>query len=205
MTVLSPQDRDRLEAVIKAAEARTSAEFALVVMDASDDYVVFPLLWAAVAALVAGGVLALVLPHLSAAVLFAVQTAIFVVLGLLFHLRRLRPRLAPERVKRAHATRMARMQFAALVHDRTREETGILLFVSLAERHVEIIPDGGIAGRVAQAEWERIIAGFLAEVRAGRLVPALTSAVSACVAVLEEPFPPGPGRHNEISDRVTEA
>ncbi|MBK7814337.1 MAG: TPM domain-containing protein [Rhodocyclaceae bacterium] len=38
----------------------------------------------------------------------------------------------------------------------TREASGILIYVQLVDRRVEILADRGIAGRVAQAEWDRI-------------------------------------------------
>jgi uncharacterized membrane protein len=78
-------------------------------------------------------------------------------------------------------------------------------FVSMAERHVENIPDRGIAERISQNQWARIGGSFLAEVRLGRLLPALTAAVVASVAVLEGAFPPQEGKGNEMPDVVTEA
>ncbi len=38
----------------------------------------------------------------------------------------------------------------------TRERTGLFLFVSLVERHLEIIPDFGLDSRIARGEWNRI-------------------------------------------------
>jgi TPM domain len=35
----------------------------------------------------------------------------------------------------------------------TREHNGVLLYVLLAERHVEIVADRGLTGRVSEAEW----------------------------------------------------
>lgn len=78
------------------------------------------------------------------------------------------------------------MQFAALVHDRTREETTVLLFVSVSRRHVEIIPDRAIAERITATECEGIIGKFLPKLSAGR-------------------FPPQAGKGNEMPDVVTEA
>jgi hypothetical protein len=38
----------------------------------------------------------------------------------------------------------------------TEENSGILIYVELADRRVEILADRGIAARVAQAEWDAI-------------------------------------------------
>jgi putative membrane protein len=204
MRALTDQDRKRIEAAVRAAEARTSAELALVVARASDDYALFPLLWAAVLALAAGGLIAVARPETTAAPFFAVEAAIFVVAGLVLHLKPLRFRLVPGGVGRTHASRLARLQFAALVDDRTRGEMGVLLFLSLAERHVEILADRGIAARIPESAWQGVIARFVAEVRAGEVAAALTGAIEGCTAILETHFPPVPGQKNEIADRITE-
>ena len=39
----------------------------------------------------------------------------------------------------------------------TRERTGVLLYVSLLEREVAILPDLGLDGRVPRAEWNEVL------------------------------------------------
>ena len=68
-------------------------------------------------------------------------------------------------------------------------EIGLLLFVSEAERHVEILADRGIEERVDQAAWDKIVADFVASVAAGTVAPALTAAIGACATILETHYP----------------
>jgi putative membrane protein len=204
MMNLSAADRARVEAAVAAAERRTSARFSLVVAHEADDYAPYPMLWAAALALILGDIAALAWPEVGTWWIVALQAALFVVADLLLHVRPLRYRLVPRRVKKSHAQRLARLQFAALVHDRTPGDVGLLLFVAEAERHVEILADRGIDQHVDQAAWDRIVADFVALVRAGALTPALTGAVEACAAILERHFPARPDAAGVAPDRLTE-
>lgn len=204
MRALSAEERNRIETAVAAAEARTCAEFAVVVAQASDDYAAFPLLWSALLALLVGGGIAIAAPGMSVGTTFAMQATVLVVAGLLLYLRPLRVRLAPTAVQQTHAMRLARLQFAALVHERTRGGMGLLLFVSLAERHVEILVDRGIAERIPETAWQNVIDDFVGEIRAGHVAQGFIAAVQGCTAVLEQHFPSASGDHNEIADRVTE-
>ena len=83
MRKLSAEERNRIEAAVAAAETRTSAEFAVVVAQASDDYAPFPLLWAGLLALLTGGVIAIAAPMMSVGMSFAIQAGVFIAAGLL--------------------------------------------------------------------------------------------------------------------------
>ena len=204
MMGLGDGDRARVEAAVKAAEKRTAAQFALVVAHASDDYALYPIMCAALLALGIGVVVALAVPGLGTWWIAGIEAALFVVADLIFHVKPVRHLLVPPKVKRVHAQRLARLEFAALVHNRTVGDVGLLLFISEAERHVEILVDRGIAEGIAQGEWKKIVADFVAAVRAGEVAKALIGAVEASTALLERHFPPKPGAAKAIPDRVTE-
>lgn len=201
---LSDRDRSRVEAAIKEAETRTSAEIAVVIARASDRYAAYPLTWAGILALACGGSGVLLFPGLSAGSLFAVEAAVFAAAALFLQWEPLRLRLVPAVVKRRRARDLARLQFAALVDDQTAEENGLLLFVALGERHIEILADRGIARLVPEERWTEIVGGFLERVRDGRLAEGVIEAIRACSAALEGPFPPRRGSINEIPNRPVE-
>jgi putative membrane protein len=204
MIVLSDQERAEIEAAVAAAEKRTSAQFAIAVAPASDDYALYPLLWAAMIALIVGDIVALARPDLPTLWIVALQALLFVLSDLLLHWRPLRYRLVPVSVKKAHAARLARLQFAALVENRTSDAVALLLFVSEAEHHVEILVDRGIAARIEATRWHAVIADFVASVSAGQVARALIGTVEAGAGILAPYFPPGPGGENPIPDQVTE-
>lgn len=204
MRELSPEERNRIEAAVTAAETRTSAEFAVAVARASDEYALFPLLWAALLALVTGGGIAIAAPMTSVGMSFTLQAGAFIAAGLLLNLGFLRSRLAPPALQREYANRLAKLQFASLVNERTSSDVGLLLFVSLAERHVEILVDNGIKERIPQAAFQNIIDGFIRDVHQGRIAEGFIAAIEACTLVLQQRFPARPGEPDEIANRVTE-
>ncbi len=204
MRKLSVEERNRIEAAVAAGEKRTCAEFAVVIAQASDEYALFPLLWAGLLALLTGGIIAIAAPVISVGMGFTVQAGVFIAAGLLLQLKSLRPRLAPPSVQREYASRLAQLQFASLVNEKTLGDAGLLLFVSLAERHVEILIDNGIAERIPQAAFQKIIDAFIDDVHKGRIADGFIAAIEGCTLVLERHFPARPDEPDEIPNRVTE-
>lgn len=204
MTLLSPRDSDRIRDAVAAVEARSSAEFVVVVAPASDAYALYPLLWASLAALLAGGVLALLVPAWGARSIFAGQAVLFLVGVVVLELPGLRRFLVPGWVMRAHASQLARLQFAARVEGRTASRTGLLLFVSLAERHVEIIADAGIHARAGDGAWKSVIGEFRAAVARGQLVDGFLAAIAAIGDLLATHAPRSTADRNELPDAPVE-
>jgi putative membrane protein len=110
------------------------------------------------------------------------------------------PRLA--RYERAH--RAAMRQFLAQGLQNTQARTGVLIFVSLAERYAAIIADQGINAKVDQSEWDTAMADLVAAIRDRRLADGLIAAIGRCGAILARHFPPGRANPDEIPNRVVE-
>lgn len=191
-TPLTEAERGRIHAATAAVEQRTSSTFALVVVAESDRYALFPVVWAAAAAFIAGGVLALARPDLAIGTGLAVEAVLFAALALLLDWGPLRLMTVPRRIKHAHARQLAHREFAARILANTAHRNGVLFFVSLGERYVEVIADRGIHAVVAAGTWDRIVADFVAAVRAGRLADGFVAAAEACGSVLETHFPARP-------------
>jgi putative membrane protein len=194
---LSDQDRARVRDAIAAAEAKTAGEIFVVVSTASDDYRFLPLLWATLAALFVP--LPLVFLTLVPALqIYLVQLAVFAVFAVGLSLPPIHILFVPRPVKRARAHARAVEQFLAHGLHTTEARTGVLIFVSLAERYAEIIADTGIAAKVEQLVWDETIARLIAETGAGRLADGLVQAIERAGAVLAAHFPPRPGDVNEL-------
>jgi uncharacterized membrane protein len=85
----------------------------------------------------------------------------------------------------------------------TEENAGVLVYLLLADRDVEIVADRGIHRRVGQEAWQSICQMMEAEFRDGRFVPGLEKGLAAINTLLIEHFPRAgtvPG-DNEIPDR----
>ena len=80
----------------------------------------------------------------------------------------------------------------------------MLLFVSVAERYVEIIADKGINDKVTQSAWDDIVVGFTKRVKAKEIPEGFLSAISACGKLLAESFPRPEGDVDELPNRLIE-
>lgn len=205
----STEDHARVAAAIRRAETTTSGEIYAVFARRADDYRFIAAAVALALSLIAGFAVAL-LARLLAVPLPTLAVEAGQLLGaiVLFARLMLSPRLAmlfvPVRIAHARAAALARAQFLAHNLHATSERTGVLLFVSEAERYAEIVADAGIAARVESAEWEAIIALLIEAARSDRLADGFIEAIARAGALLAEAFPPGTANRNEIPDRLVE-
>lgn len=83
----------------------------------------------------------------------------------------------------------------------TAENSGILIYVQLVERRVEILADRGIAARVAQDEWDAICREMETSFRLGRWRDGALQAVTQAGALLAQHFPAGANNPDELPDQ----
>ena len=209
MVILSQSEHARLAEVIRQAERKTSGEIFCVLCRSSDDYFLpasFVLACMSILSTVLVGVYAhLMWIALDALTLLACQIAALALgLAIIRIKPGLRPWLLPKSLcyRRAHGN--ALRQFLAHNIHATQDRTGILIFVSLAERYAEIIADTGISEKVGQDEWNTIVGSMTEKIAAGQVADALEGAAQRAGALLAEHFPPSDDTRNELSDHVVE-
>ena len=130
------------------------------------------------------------------------QVVVFFALAVLLCQPRVRVALAPRAARRAIAHRMAMEQFMIRGIGRKKDRTGVLIFVSLAERYARIIADQGIAVRVPQSEWQGAIDALIAHMSGGRIADGFIAAIEACGEVLASHFPRSETSRDELPDRI---
>lgn len=98
------------------------------------------------------------------------------------------------------ARQSARARALALFHNlgvgRTRERNGVLIYLLLADRAIEVIVDPALASRVNTAEWQAVVNGLGAQFRAGRFEAGLLEAIDAVDRLLITHCPASPGESN---------
>ncbi len=207
---LTPQQHEHLADRIRAAEARTSGEIYCVVARASDSYL-FPAATVLLVAVTLVGALVgwwldrswLGISHLAFALTeIAAVAALLAVVALAPPAWRIR--LVPRSLRYRRAHDNAVKQFIAHNVHVTEKRTGVLVFVSLAERYAEVIADSGINARVTQEEWTGIVAGLIEKARSNSLHEGLGEAVDRAGELLQAHFPGGRNNPNELDDHVVE-
>lgn len=82
----------------------------------------------------------------------------------------------------------------------TRQRSGVLLYLSQAERRVQLLADRGIHERVGQEVWQRTVDAVVAAIHEGKAARGIIEAVDAIGASLAQHFPAQAGDVNELSD-----
>jgi putative membrane protein len=207
--ILKPDDHARIAAAIRAAEARTSGEIVCVLARSSDGYFHAAALVVAIGMLAASMVAVLLLDAWWIAIrpwqLVAIQAlALATALAVLAAFPGLRIHLVPRALRYRRAHRNAVSQFLATNIHTTEARTGVLIFLSLAERYAEVVADAGIDARVPQERWNEMVAGLVSHAAAGRLAEGFEGAIAAAGALLTADFPPREDDANELDDRLVE-
>ena len=83
----------------------------------------------------------------------------------------------------------------------TEHNNGVLVYLLLADRRVEIVADRGIDAKVEPAEWHGICRMMEGHFRAGRYEEGAIAGVRAVSALLARHFPGGERGTNELLDR----
>jgi putative membrane protein len=186
--IISDADKTEVEHAIEVAERKTSGDIVVVIARESGGYFYVPYLWASLIALV----LPWPLIHwtwMPVQEIYLLQLATFAVLAVILHYRPLRFALVPGSVKRQNAHRRAMEQFLAQNLHTTSGRTGVLLFVSVAERYVEVIADEGVHAKVPDSEWRDIVDELTASIGRGEAAKGLVSAVRRIGDHLAAHFP----------------
>jgi uncharacterized membrane protein len=84
----------------------------------------------------------------------------------------------------------------------TQDNNGVLIYLLLVERAIEIVADRGLAARVPESEWPRLVDGMRAAFAAGRYEEGLQQAIDAVTALLVQHYPVtgGAANPNELPD-----
>lgn len=95
----------------------------------------------------------------------------------------------------------AQTAFARLRTWDTARNNGVLIYLLLAEHHIEIVADRGLA-MVAPAHWRQVCAHIEDGMRRGQAEAAVIAGIGAASALLGQHFPPvdGGGGGNELPD-----
>jgi putative membrane protein len=189
MTLINEQQQAKVQHAIGQAEKNTDAELVTVLAGESDDYYFIPTMWAALVSLVTPAVLLQTNLWLSQTDILWIQLIEFMALALVFRWQPLKHLLVPKRVKHARAALVAKQQFLSQGLHHTRGETGLLIFVSEAERYVEILADRGINNLVPDGAWDNILQQLLGQIKANNTETGLIDAIQACGDLLAEHVP----------------
>ena len=83
----------------------------------------------------------------------------------------------------------------------TEHNNGVLIYLLLADRRVEIVADRGINAKVADTDWQRICRAMEAQFKAGHFEAGVLKGVTAVTVLLAQHYPPSGPHENELPDK----
>ena len=205
MKKLSESDKQHINQLITKVEASTRGEIVTVLAKRCDSYLYIPTLWAALIALSVPGINFIFAEALDSVMTYQLQVLVFISLSWLFQIEAIKMRLIPKSVKHRRATRTAHEQFVLQGLHTTEQRSGVLIFVSEAERFVKIIADKGINDKVNPQHWQQVVDALTQHIKQGDTLKGFLGAISACQAPLVEHFPiTGNENPNELRNHLVE-
>lgn len=202
---LTKQEQDELIRCVKEVEKTTSGEIVPVVVSASYHYPSASHLFGLAASIPLALLVSYIMGHTD---MWTFATAFLVLYGLGFmaanvfpQLKRLfiSPRAMEEEVHEA-----AMVNFHTLGLHRTRDMTGIIIFVSVFERKVWILADKGINDKVNPEIWKTVASALSQGIREGKPGESLCQAVKSCGEIVVERFPVKADDTDELPNLVIE-
>jgi uncharacterized membrane protein len=95
----------------------------------------------------------------------------------------------------------ARQVFAQLDVWDTEENSGVLIYVQLVDRRIEIVADRGITRLVGQAQWDTVCRAIERAFKDGQYERGALQAITAVSAILAHHFPARDVNPNELPDK----
>lgn len=209
LRIITKEEHSQIAQAISEAEAETSGEIYCVLAQRSDSYF-YPAAFMVLIALLGVSLcvaLALEVGWLTIRVPVFVATQILATASILLLIAifpQFRLLLVPRRLQFMRAHENASRQFLARNVHITAERTGVLIFVSLAERYAEVLADSGISSKVEQDEWDGVVHELIEHARKDEIADGFIKAVEMVGALLATHFPPKAVNPNELDDHLVE-
>lgn len=202
---LTRNEQDRLVKCVQDVESRTAGEIVPVIASTSSDYPRAAHLGGLFLGIVAALVLTLALGRSDMWVFLALFLPFYVLVSRLLLLY---PRLRRPFITRAEMREEVEQAAVAAFHandlHRTRDMTGILIYVSVYERMVQVLADKGIDRKVNPEVWREVVDIVTAGIRSGSPGRSLCRGVERCGELITRHFPIKPDDTNELPDLIIE-
>jgi len=134
-------------------------------------------------------------------ILFDTVVAVLLIV-LLFRFGFFKRILVPKKLMAQKVHSAAMMSFYRNGVYRTKNKTGILIYVSLAERMVVVIGDEGIHNKVGDDAWKDVISIIINGIKTKKVEQGIIDGIGSCRNLLKTHFPIDKDDKNELHNKV---
>jgi putative membrane protein len=187
--LFSSEDLNRITQAVQQAEKKTSGEIVVSIVGRSAAYPEAGWKWAFLSSLSFTLVVFILKQHGLLLLNFWLPLAPLIgsLVGFLISLSPLFQRMfIPQKSIELHVHHRAYKAFVEKEVFKTRERTGILIFLSLFERSVVVLGDSGINAAVNPDQWNGIVALMINSIRSGNATKGMIEAIEQCGNLLEK-------------------
>jgi putative membrane protein len=202
MSLLSEADGRRIEQAVRELETKSATELVVAVVPRSADYWQARLVVAVAWSLAVAHAILQFRPDVPVYLALLLEVPVGVATFALFGRGALARLLLPRGAAGEAVERRAFELFASRGLTRTRDRTGMLIFVSELEHRVVILGDRGIHERVGDAGWQEHVDYLIAAIQRGEAARGLLDVIARLGAVHAELVPKGSGDTNELPDDI---
>lgn len=189
-TFLTQDEQATLINCVKDVETRTSGEIVPVIASTSYDYSRAAHLGGLVLGLVGAIAVAMLLGREDMWTFITLFLACYIGFKYLLTLvPALKKPFISKREMREEVEEAATTAFYLNGLHRTRDLTGIIIYVSVFERSVQVLADKGINDKVDPAVWDEVVAMVTSGIKAGNPGEAMCQGVKRCGELITEHFP----------------
>lgn len=206
---LTEAERKRIEACVRQAETETSGEIVTMVVSSSYHYPLANLSGAAIFALPLS---LLLTPLIGGRLWLGTQNlwiflACFMVLFVLFHALvkrtcRLKRIFISDKEMDEEVQEAAVISFFREGLYKTRNETGVLIFISVFEHKVWVLADRGINAKLSDTVWQEVVDLIVAGIKKKNPADAICQAIAKVGALLKTHFPIQPDDTDELKGLI---
>ncbi|CUS83630.1 TPM domain-containing protein [Candidatus Kryptobacter tengchongensis] len=97
---------------------------------------------------------------------------------------------------------MALREFYRLGMDKTKDGTGVLVYILLSEKKLQIVADKGINDKVENETWQKIADKIAEKFKQGKYLDGIIDGLDEIGKILSQNFPIKPDDRNELSNEV---
>lgn len=97
---------------------------------------------------------------------------------------------------------LALKEFYKLGMDKTKDKTGVLLFILFKEKKFEVVADKGINDKISQEKWDNITNHLIDEFKGGHFKNGIIKALDEIKEVLIKEFPKKNDDVDELSNDI---
>jgi len=202
MNEITQADRDKVTQAVLQAEKYTTGEIVPMIVTQSDDYAGARWRLAVAGALLAGFLAYFFLGDYDPMwILYAQIPGLYIGYALGNVGVILRPFMLNDKIDDEVNQRALQAFFEHNLH-RTKDQTAILIMISLLEHRVEILADAGINSKVPKDTWESIVNDMIVCIKSNDLSEGICVAVRECGEILAKEFPGGHDNPDEVSNKL---